>query len=197
MLKRRRRLIRHNKYSTRTQIFIGTVQRGLIPGSEVIRWNGNSICETYTYDTVTVVDCCRRRRRGSGDRIIAVSSGNVDASGGVGSKARTGSPYAVAFPVWRSAPHSGLGQSGFVVAQEPAMPGTIVSMRGKPDINEPVKQKKTRALIRPLRVQWHRRAIAIGSRPWHRSSHQYRTTQFLRTRSDVDSMEPINNIAAL
>src|ERR1700683_4261145 len=77
------------------------------------------------------------------------------------------------------------------------MPGPIVSMRGKPDINKPVKQKKTWPLIRPLRVQRHRGAIAIGSRPWHRSSHQYRATQFLGTGSDIDSMEAINNIAAL
>ena len=77
------------------------------------------------------------------------------------------------------------------------MPGPIVPVRCKTDINESIKQKKPRPLILPLPVEGHAGTVAVSSSSRRRSSHQYRAAEFLRTRGDIYGVQAVNNIAAL
>src|SRR6202046_1908765 len=99
-------LIGQYKHSASGEAGIRAIQRGLVPGSEVISWNGNPICHAQPNDAIAVVDRCRRRRSWSRDCIVAVVGRDIYVFGGLGGNSRTGLPDPVAFSIWRSAPHT-------------------------------------------------------------------------------------------
>src|ERR1700757_3060005 len=150
-------LRREEHCASRSQVSVFAVEAGLIRWRELVLYLGDTIGEIQIKNAVAVIHAARVRRR---SRVVAVSGRRKHAAVGLGcriqlirSQASAGHPESASHAIGTRVVYTGLLQRRRVVSQNPSMPGTIVTVGSKPDVDDPIQQKQSRALVLPLRVE--------------------------------------------
>src|SRR5207253_2372924 len=116
----------------------------------------------------------------------------IDRVNHVGGESGAGHPHARTEAVGRRAVRADLAQSRCIVGKDPTVPRSIVPVRAKSNIYDPVLEQKSCAIQMPLCVELEdasRCAIARardggGKRDW--------TAEFFRAARNVESMQPLD-----
>ena len=194
---KRTALGRRNNHASRSEVGIGAVQARRVVRREIIRrCDLAGRRQRQLHQAVSKIDTGRRRRRRirhhvAGHRIIAIpgSHKNSAISGRIRRQTRARRPQPASDSIRRRAPRARGRQRRSFVAQNPAVPWPVITVRGKAHVHESVDQQKSRPLIFPLRIESQTPAGASTARSGHGRAHRDRPAEFLCSRSDVDRVQ--------